>query len=383
MSLPAVWGSGIQWGSFKWGQTTTTGRPTLYVAIDGTLRGEASGARFRMGRGGWFEPLSPNQASIDLVGDFNILPNSEVVLTCGAGALWKGYVDGQSSTYRVGDAIRTTINATDIVGRLGGSIKAQGKVYTGGGTIVARWFNVGSIKDPLGTYGDLVDVAEGYLAEYAPDLGIDVVLGTSTGTLPTLTDWFFDAPGPLPKKTLLELLNQAELSSNAMMAMQPDGSLLVVPRAPSGLASVSMTDVSPGNSTWRRGRDTVINRWLLEQPAYDDNTVLDTTDTASFEAYGEQSFEVQDYLCTTAAHFGSSFRTALASPRWLATYDKTISSLSDPWLLIAPLSWVYDGSDIFQVMSVEHEVTLSEWRVTLELDASQDALNGATEPTPA
>lgn len=376
MSLPAVWGSGIKWGSFKWGQTTTTGRPTLYVAIDGTLRGEASAARFRLGRSGWFDVLGPNSASIDLVGFVDVPPNSEVVVSCGAGVLWKGYVDGQSTTYSVHDAAdRTTINATDIVGRLGKSVKAPGKVYSSG-DLIARWF-------PVGLYGDLVAVAEQYLADFAPGLGITVELGTSTGSLPSLTDWYFNAPGDTPKKTLLELLNKAEESSNAMMTMQPDGTLLIVPRAPSGLSSVSMVDVSPGDSTWVRGRDTVINRWLLEQPAYDDNTVLDTTDDTSRTAYGEQSYEVQDYLCTSASHFGSSFRSALASPRWKATYTKPIADLSDPWLLLAPLSWVKDGSDIFQVMSVEHDVTLSGWQVTLELDASQDALNGASEPTPA
>lgn len=375
MSLPAVWGSGITWGSFKWGATTTTGRPTLYVAIDGTLRGEASAARFRLGRSGWFDVLQPNSASIDLVGDIDAQANSEVVLSCGAGALWKGYVDSASTTYSVHDETRTTVNATDIVRRLGQSVKATAKVYSSG-NLIARWF-------PIGFYGDLVDVTEQYLADYAPGLSITVQLGTSTGSLPALTDWYFDAPGPIPKKTLLELLNKAEESSNAMMAMQPDGTLYIVPRAPSGLSTVSMVDVGPGDSTWTRGRDTVINRWLLENPAYDDNTVLDTTDTTSRDAYGEQSYEVQDYLCTSASHFGSSFRTALATPRWKATYTKPIADLSDPWLLLAPLSWVYDGSDILQVMSIDHDVTLTEWRITLELDASQDALNGATEPTPA
>lgn len=376
MSLPAVWGSGIRWGFFKWGQTTTTGRPTLYVAIDGTLRGEASAARFRLGRSDWFEPLSPNSATIEMVGFVDVPANSEIVLSCGAGMLWKGYVDGQTTTYSVHDAAdRTTVTATDIVGRLGQSIKAPG-VVRASGSPVARWF-------PVGLYGDLVAVTEQYLADYAPSLGIDVVLGTSTGSLPALNDWYFNAPGDMPKKTLLQILNQAELSSNAMMAMQPDGSLLVVPRAPSGLSSVSMLDISVGDSTWRRGRDTVINRWLLEQPAYDDTTVLDETDTASRDAYGEQPFEVQDYLCDTYTHFSSAFRTALATPRWLATYTKPIGDLSDPWLLAAPLAWGKDGSDIFQVMSVEHDVTLSGWNVTLEMDASQDALNAATEPTPA
>lgn len=375
MSLPAVWGSGITWGDFTWGETFTSGRPVLYVAADGVLLGEAYSARFRLGRSEWFEPMSPQTASFALIGDHDIAANAEIVVTCGQGTLWHGYVDNAVVEYPVDAPLRTTITATDILSRMGRTIKAPGKVYAGP-TLTARWF-------PVGFYGDLVDVTEQYLADYAPDVVTAVTLGTSTGTLPALTDWYFDAPGPMPKKTILEVLNQAELSSNALMSLQHDGSILIVPRAPSGLASVDMVDVSTGASTWRRGRDTLYNRWLLEQPAYDDNTVLDTSDAASVAAYGERVYEVQDFLCTSSTHFGSAFRTALASPRWLATYTLPVGDLSDPWLMLDPLDWVVDGSDVFQVLSVEHDVTPSEWRLTLELDASQDALNGETEPTPA
>jgi len=381
MSLPAVWGSGITWGDFTWGATTTSGPPVLYVAADGDLLGEAYQGRFRLGRSSWFDPMSPQTASFSLIGEIEIAANAEIVVSCGQGTLWKGYVDDCLLQYPVGGPRLTTITATDIVGRLGTSVKAPGRV-TAGPTLVARYFPVGYAYDPL-TADDLVSVVRAYLRDYAPELSIEVTEGTSTGTLPTLTDWTFDAPGPMPKKTILEILNQAELSSNALMSMQHDGSILVVPRAPSGLASVAMVDISSAASTWRKGRDTVINRWLLERPAYNDTTVLDTSDAASVAAYGERTYEVQDYLCTTATHFGSAFRTALASPRYLATYTLPVGDLSDPWLMLDPLEWVVDGSSVFQVLSVEHDVSPSEWRVTLELDASQDALNGSTEPTPA
>jgi hypothetical protein len=375
VSLPAIWGSGITWGDFTWGDTTTSGRPVLYVAADGVLLGEAYQGRFRLGRSDWFEPMTPQTASFSLVGEHLLAANAELIVSCGQGMLWKGYVDNAVVEYPVGDTTRTTITATDIISRLGRTIKAPGKVYAGP-DLIARWYEVGGL-------GDLIAIVEAYLATYAPDLSITVTEGVSTGSFPTLTDWYFDAPGPWPKKTLLELLNQAELSSNALMSLQHDGSILVVPRAPSGLGSVSMVDVSTGASTWRRGRDTLINRWVLEAPAYDDATVLDTSDAASVLAYGERTYEVQDFLCTTATHFGSAFRTALASPRWIAQYRLPVGDLSDPWLMLDPLEWVKDGSDVFQVIGVEHEVSVSDWTVTLDLDASQDALNGATIPTPA
>ena len=379
MSLPAVWGSGITWGSFTWGSTTTSGRPVLYVAADGVLLGEAESGRFRLGRSDWFEPMTPQTASFSLVGEHDIAANAELIVSCGQGTLWKGYVDNATVTYPVGEPTRTTITATDIISRLGRAVKAPGKLYAGG--LIARFYPIGLAL--TGISDDLVSVVRYYLETYAPDLSFTVTEGVSTGTLPNLTDWYFDAPGPMPKKTILELLNQAELSSNALMSLQHDGSILIVPRAPSGLSSVSMVDISSGSSTWRKGRDTLYNAWLLERPAYDDTTVLDTSDAASVAAYGERVYEVQDYLCATATHFGSAFRDALASPRWLATYNLPVGDLSDPWLMLDPLEWVVDGSDVFQVLSVDHDVNPSEWRLTLELDASQDALNGATEPTPA
>jgi len=192
---------------------------------------------------------------------------------------------------------------------MGVTVKAPGKVYAGP-TLVSRWY-------PVGFYGDLLAVVAQYLADYAPDLSITVTEGDSTGTLPTLSDWYFDAPGPAPKKTLLELLNQAELSSNAVLSLTPAGDLVATMRYPVGSATVVDLDGYQGAWTRARGRSSVINHWVLEQPAYDDDTVLDSSDAASIALYGERTFEITDYLSTTAAHFPTAFRDALAAPRYL------------------------------------------------------------------
>ena len=380
-TVPPVWGAGIEWGSFYWGEAATSGLPKVFVSIDGELVGTADTARWRLGRSDWFDVLSPQSATVTVAAEVTAEPNSVIRLTCGAGLLWTGYVDDATVSDAVGDAPRTTITATDVVGRLGVAVKAPGRL-TAGSDLIARYFPVGNI---VGIGDDLVTVVEAYLADYAADLEITVTEGPSTGTLPALTDWYFDAPGPRPKKSILEIFNKAEETSNAMIALQPDGSLLVTMRAASGLSTVPMAALEDTNKTYvkRRGRTTVINRWLLERPAYDDDTVLDTYDPTSVGLYGEKAYEVQDYLCTTDTHFTTGLRTALTIPRWVGSATFPIGDLGDPALMLAPLAWATLGGDVWQVMSVEHNVGLGGvWDVSVELDASQDSLTGETEPDP-
>lgn len=377
---PSIWGSGAKWGEFLWGGADTSGIPKVFVAINEEPVGTADTARWRLGRSDWFDVLQPQNATITVAGEVEANPNDRIMISCHAGVLWSGFVDECTVSDDVADTVRTSITATDVIGRLGTAIKAPGRVEVSS-ALVARYF-------PVGTYtgfgDDLVEVTEGYLADYAADLAITVTEGPSTGTLPALTDWYFDAPGPMPKKSILEILNKAEQTSNAMMALQPDGSILITMRAASGLSTVPMAVLDDTNKTLvkRRGRTTVINRWLLERPAYYDDTVLDTSDPTSVGLYGEKAYEVQDYLCTTDTHFTTGLRTALAIPRWVGSATFPISDLGDPALMLAPLAWASLGEDVWQIMSVEHNVSVGSWDVTVELDASQDSLTGEPEPDP-
>lgn len=373
-SPPAIWGSGITWGSFTWGAAFATSGPAyLYASLDGVPLTVAQAARWRIGRSDWFDVLSPSTASVTVTGSVTVTPNQKLMLSTDAGLLWTGWTDEASTATDANGFSTTTITATDIIGRLGVSIKAPGKIYAGP-TLQYRWF-------PIGYYGDLLAVVAQYLADYAPDLSIAVTEGDSTGTLPALTSWFFSAPGPAPKKTLLELLNQAELSSNAVLSLTPAGDLVATMRYPVGSATVVDLDGYQGAWTRTRGRSSVINHWIIEEPETEDNTVLDSSDAASIALYGERTMELTDYLSTTAAHFPTAFRDALAAPRYLipsATFP--IGDSGHPALLLSPLSWVTLDGDTWQVMSVEHDVTPDRWTVTLSLDASQNALSGEPEP---
>ena len=379
-SPPILWGSGCTWGAdaSTWGAALlTAGIPNLYVAVEGELVTGCRVARWRMGRDDWFATLQPSSGSFSAVGTLTASPNDLVVVSTDAGLLWSGYIDDVTTTIDLAGTW-TTFTATDIIGRLGMTIKPLGNLSVGGDT--HRWMEyAGGALSP-----DLEDATEYLLGLYAP--GITVTVGDSAGTLPTLDDEWYDPPD----LTLLEVLNTLERSSNAMMATQPDGSIVIVMRDALVAASVEMTpltgDDGPAEWTESTSRANVINHWLLERPAYHQETVLDETSATSANAYGDRSYSVSDYQCSGYSHFSSALRTAMATPRAIVTGATIhVRELGQGALFLAPLSWVTHDGDTWQVMSVEHDVQpgAGMWSVNITADASQNAITGNTEPAAA
>jgi hypothetical protein len=376
---PPLWSSGVEWSgsSATWlGTLPSSGRPNLYVSIAGELSTVAMSGSWRLGRSDWFDVLSPNTGSFSMKGTVTANVNDEIVVSTDSGVLWVGYVDDVSTTKDL-TGTWTTVNATDVIGRMGLTIKPPGRVTVGPDTYLI-FYLAGGTGVPGGT---LDEVFRDYLALAGFD--IDVTVGDSAGTLPTHIDWYDASP-----VTLLELLNLCEKSANAMAALQRDGSIVVVMRDALVAGSVAMTSLTGLSTpfTWSvtASRSSIINHLVFERPAYDDTTVLDATNATSLALYGDRTYSITDYVCSSASHFSTALRTAIASPRSQVTgADIHISDLSQGALLLAPLSWVqYDG-DVWQVMSIEHRVTPSEWTVSLTADASQNAITGNAEPTPA
>lgn len=377
-SPPILWGSGCTWGAAAstWGASlTTSGSPNVYVAVEGELQ-DAQAASWRLGRDDWFDVLQPSSGTFSIIGTTTAQPNDDIIVTCDAGLLWSGNVDEVTETIDL-TGTWSTITATDIIGKLGTTVKPMGQVAVGSDTF--RWL----VYTDGGVGGTLDEAAQYLLDLYATGVGITV--GDSAGTLPTLLDAWYDPPDV----TLLQVLNVLEQSSNAMMALQPDGSIIIVMRDALVAASVDMTPLTGRDapSSWNvtTGRSSVINHWVLEKPAYYQSTVLDTTDTASVLAYGDRTYSVTDYQCSGYSHFSSALRTALAEPRPRVTGASIhITDLGQGALFLAPLSWLtYDG-DTWQVMSVEHSATPGgDWVVTITADVSQNAIVGSSEPTPA
>ena len=126
-------------------------------------------------------------------------------------------------------------------------------------------------------------------------------------------------------------------------------------------------------------KSSVINKWLFTDAG---STVrLDTSDAASIEEYGENSYIISDYMDDDADHWSSAMRTAVASPRPVVTRGEfPIKSTDQAVLGLKPLDWVRFDGDTWQVMSVEHTVTPSEWTMAITADVSQNWMAGAADP---
>lgn len=350
-------------------------RPALYISIGGRDTEEITSARWRLGRNDWFDVLTPNQATFTFTGAPTVELGEEIILSTDDGSVWTGDVDRIEVTEQTDGTFVTSVGATDIIGRLGKAVKPPGTLTISAGPKQGdyRYF-------PLA--GDtLEDVANDVLSELTGDT-ITVTIGDSAGTLPTLIDWYDP-----PKVTALDLLNNLERTSNAMMALQSDGTIIIVMRDYLTASSVEVIDLA-GDDTpylWSTSLDrgNLINHWSLTQPAYDPVEVLDEKDSTSIADYGDHSYTVDDYLCDTATHFTAGMKAAMAVPRTIVSEGRIhVQDLTQQALRLEPLSWIAYGGDTWQVMSVSHEVSLNEWNVAITADVSQNAMAGETEPTP-
>ena len=539
-TVPSLWGAGAQWAPVETSGTEgywlaedwrdgLTGRPHPFVAIDGQLVngfGDDSvslqAGTWTLGRSDWFDVLSPGSASFTFFGSVDAAVGARVVVSCERGILWAGNVTSSTTTQATDGTFRTTVSATDAVGRLAKTVHPTGLLTVGPDQFVLLFLGYadGNQADSYGTRDILRFLLDTYGASDVP-----LSVGDSIGTLPTLIDWYEP-----PEVTLLDVLNTIERTANAMLALQPDGSLLLVVRdavvstdatlngefetdvtgwvnynsgsiarstsspysgtacaritsaaiaysgdyhvvtdtfvagrtyrvslfvqtisgsgdwyaeiydhlgAGGALASTTFTPTGTWTEVtidWTPSRDytsievgiyhvaasvavlaadaitvtgvvqtidlagidapyswtksisaaNVINHWVLTQPAYYQTTVLDEKDAASIAIYGDRSYSVDNYLCETATHFGSGLKAAMAVERPVLTEGRFhVTDLSQHVLMLAPLSWIRQGDDTWQVMSVTHEFSGSAWDVAITADVSQNAMVGAADPAPS
>lgn len=350
-------------------------RPAVYLSIGGRSMIEVSSAQWTLGRNDWFDVLTPNQATFTFVGAPAIDLGEEIQVTTDDGTLWIGDVDRVEVTETTPGQFVTTVGGTDIIGRLGKAVKPPVSVYISGGPKEGTYRQFPFAGDTL------EDVANDILSELTGDT-ITVTIGDSAGTLPTLINW----TDP-PRMTALDLLNNLERTSNAMMALQSDGTIIIVMRDYLTAASVEVIDLAGPDTpyAWSTSldRSNIINHWVLTQPAFDPTEVLDEKDTASIAAYGDHSYTVDDYLCDTATHFSAGMKAAMAVPRAVVSNASFhVTDLAQQVLRLEPLTWIAYGGDTWQVMSVSHGVSLTEWDVSITADVSQNAMAGVVDPDP-
>lgn len=400
-NVPSIWSGGAEWGPAETAGASgywladdwnigLTGRPHPFVAIAGKLVngfGDDSvslqSGSWDLGRRDWFDVLTSSTASFSFAGSVDAASGDLLVVSTESGVLWVGNVNGVTQTQQTDGSFVTTVSAVDAIGRLGQTVPPNGQLVVGPDTFEILYTGL-----EAASYGT-EDVIRWFLDTFgAADVALTV--GDSAGTLPTLTDWYEP-----PELTLLDVLNTIERTANAMMSLQPGGSLLITMRDYLTAASVVVVDLVDADApyiwTVARSGVNVVNHWVLERPTYHHSTVLDepssgtpnATLTASIAVYGDRAYQVGDYLCTSSSHFTAGLKTAMAAERPVVTEGRFhVTDLSQRVLLLSPLSWVRQGDDTWQVMSVHHEFSGNTWDVSITADVSQSTMVGVADPTP-
>jgi hypothetical protein len=384
-SAPSLWSGGVRWGDPAaafgdgtdgyWGAvgvaTGRSGFPRLSVAIGGYLvLNELRAADWKLGRDDWLSTLTPSAASFDFVDVPLAALNDTIVVGLmsdsteyHSDALWVGRVDNISTHRDVNGFVTSSISATDIIGILG------------------------QAKSPT-------SIAAGYtLATLVEDLAADAGLGLEVDkdalvTLPTL-----NAATGLTG-SLLDLINRAERSSNALLFLKGSGRLHAAMRDTTGASAIRVIeldgDASPSDWDESTGPQGLVTRWVLANPDIPWET---DTSATTLEEYGEHTYSATDLLITDPEPYAALIASdVMANPRAILTNASfPIRDMEQPLLTLNPLDRVSSDGATWQVMSVAHRVTpireedgqvRTEWRMAISADATQEALAGADDPGP-
>ena len=341
----SLWSGGVTWGADADEGTwmpdgaSPSGRPVPTIAIGGAnLTSSIRSASWSLGPSDPFADLSPGSGSFSFVGEIAAEPGDDVVVSTGWGPMWAGRVESVTvMTDTAGDEW-TDIAAVDRIGELG----------------------LAQLRKDNGKVGTLVEIIE-YLGRRA---GVRVnVADASTGTygLPQLQRFAYFSE--TFTGSVLEYINIAARSSNAMVALQPDGSLRTMTRE--ALPSEPSTVTLDGNEapvSWTRtlawGAD--VNRWSFTNP--DGTDLLDQPIAADILAHGERSWTVDSFLdVDTGSGVALAFLDWWAYvpvARWAVTDGQfVVKDLSQSELLtLAPLDWITVLGEDWQVMSMTWSV---------------------------
>lgn len=330
-------------------------RPKPFVAVKGkSITSSVTSTSWRNGRQDWFSVLGPNSASFSLIGTADVAANDTVVLSHTFGVLWVGRVDSINTDTALDGLITQTVSATDVVGTMG---VAQLNAYT-----VAA--------------GTLIEQTSALAA--ASGIPITITAAPSTTSLPTLLSTAYTG-------SLLEYINLAEKSSNAVLMLMADGTFRALVRDASSSSSVTTLQLVGVNapSSWSEqlGRTGILNAFLLVKS--DGTVVQDVVNETSVGIYGENTYSVSDYLSNSSAHFPVNLRATVAYPRTIVPRGEfPVYSYSQDVLDVQPLDWVARSGSTWQVLQVEHSVDGSDWRMTMAADQTQNALVASSDPTP-
>jgi len=290
-------------------------------------------------------------------------PGEDIVIACSKVALWVGTVGPVGENEAKGRPTSGSVSGTDRLGKL-----AQAKV-----------------KAQTVTGSTLEAQIESLSAAAGVPMAVELAPGSAA--LPTMA-----ALSPFTG-SVLDYVTMAEQTSNAILALRPDGTFYAVVRDAFADAEVTVYPLAGYDSpaSWDREKspDNVLNTWLLQQSSdLGSDVILEAQDAASVALYGVRTWEVTDYRSESASHYSSGLRDVMAVPRWVVRAGTLkVRLLEQAALSLFPLDWVDKDGELWQVLEVSHEVTyaregLHKWDVTIAADQTQTAIVGGTEPTP-
>lgn len=371
----SVWSGGAKWGpssnTMVWAPSgaTPSGRPVPAVAIGGTtINNQVQSASWSLGPSDPFADLTPADATFTFIGQLSVEPDDAMVISTGWGPMWGGRVVSVSETLGVDGLYRTTVTATDKVGQMG----------------------LAALRKVPGKVGTLVEVIE-YLARVA---GVRVtVTDASTGTYGLITLQRFAYWSQTFTGSMLEYLNIAARSSNAMVALQPDGSLRVMTREALTSAPTTVTltgDNSPSSWTRTRAWGNDVNRWTLTAP---NDVDYEQAIPADIRAHGERAFTVDNWLDAgdtppwmALANPFLDWWAYTPSARWVVTDGQfVVGDLDQEELLtLAPLDWITVLGETWQVMSMQWSIDGpgQPMRLAITADSFLTVMSGI-DPGPA
>lgn len=125
---------------------------------------------------------------------------------------------------------------------------------------------------------------------------------------------------------------------------------------------------------------TVVNHWIFRQFG----GVTSDTDATSITAYGDRTFEVDsDAISALGDVYSAALRAHLENPRPTISCAFHVTG-SDQSFIVAlqPLDYVTRDGEEWQVMSVQHDISVDRWEVTATLSETVAGLTGAGPALP-
>ena len=214
MNVKSLWSSGVQWGTATTSRAgaywqpdgnTPTGKAFVDVAVNSVLLTTSlQAASWNLGIPDFLADLRPNTASFSFKGQITATMGDPVVVSSGWGPAWAGRVDTITETRDVNGDYWTTVTATDRIGSLGAAQR----------------------QNHAGWTGRLDELIETLSAEAG--IPVDAV-DSSTARSPSATAYGI-IHGSNFSGSLLEYINLAARSANAMVASKRDGTIWFVTR---------------------------------------------------------------------------------------------------------------------------------------------------------